>query len=60
MVPRFCTSCPEPHITTDWYRIEPCHPRRGEIECAEAHENRIRRETRLVLTFPKTVPDDDA
>jgi len=43
---RICTCCPIPHETTDYYVIEPRHPRRGEIECAEAHERRIPLEVR--------------
>ena len=60
MAPRICTSCDEPHITRDWYVIaEYNHPNRGDVECAPAHEDRIRRETRsLVLTFPNCQPDD--
>jgi hypothetical protein len=46
MSPRTCTSCPFPHVTTDWYRIEYAHPRHGEYECAEAHERRIPIEVR--------------
>lgn len=47
MAPRICMSCFEPHITTDWYVVnEYRHPHRGDVECAEAHEDRIRRETR--------------
>lgn len=61
MAPRICTSCDEPHITIDWYVItEYPHPRRGDIECAQAHELRVLRESRLVLHFPKLVHDDDA
>ena len=62
MAPRICTSCDLPHITTDWYVInEHRHPHRGDLECADAHENRIRRETRLVIfSAPKLVFDDDA
>ena len=47
MAPRICTSCDQPHITTDWYVInEHRHPHRGDIECADAHELRVLRETR--------------
>jgi hypothetical protein len=46
MAPRICTSCPIPHETVDWYRIEYAHPRKGEYECATAHEARIPREVR--------------
>jgi len=46
MSPRLCTSCLIPHVTTDWYVIEFAHPRRGEIECAPAHERRICLEVR--------------
>lgn len=47
MRPRICTSCPEPHETTDWYVIVERGPKqRGKVECREAHELRIRRETR--------------
>lgn len=52
MPSRICTSCHEPHITTDWYIIEWGSKHAGDIECADAHENRIRRETRLVFVFP--------
>jgi hypothetical protein len=44
--PRICTSCPLPHVTTDWYQIEYNHPRRGETECAAEHERRIPLEVR--------------
>lgn len=46
MSPRICTSCPLPHVTTDWYQIEPSHPRQHAIECVPAHEARITREVR--------------
>jgi len=46
MAPRLCTSCLVPHVTTDWYVIEYAHPRRGDIECAPAHERRIFLEVR--------------
>lgn len=57
MAPRICTSCYEPHITTDWYMIEYGHKQRGEIECRDAHEDRVRRETREMI-YP--VPDSKA
>jgi len=46
MSPRLCTSCPLPHVTTDWYVIEDYHPHAGDIECADAHERRIPLEVR--------------
>lgn len=50
MPPRICTSCDKPHLTTDWYVIdEHKHPRKGDVECAPAHEDRIRRELRSQL-----------
>jgi len=54
MPPRICTSCEEPHVTTDWYVIaEHKHPRRGEVECKPAHEDRIRRELRSTIDPPQ-------
>jgi hypothetical protein len=47
VAPRICTSCDVPHVTSDWYVVaEHKHPLRGEVECREAHEDRIRREVR--------------
>jgi hypothetical protein len=42
--PRICTACDEPHVTRDWYLD------RGDVECAVAHEDRLRRETREKYT----------
>jgi hypothetical protein len=53
MIPRLCTCCHTPHLTTDWYEIEPWHPLAGQIECGQAHEDRIRREVRDLLTDPE-------
>lgn len=61
MFPRICTSCPLPHVTTDWYRIEPNHPRAGEFECVPAHERRIPLEVRDFGTNrPKLPPKPPA
>lgn len=43
---RICTACWLPHLTPDWYTVEPYHPRAGQIECAPAHERRIPLEVR--------------
>lgn len=44
---KICTCCQEPHETSDYYYItDLSHPRGGAIECRQAHEDRIRRETR--------------
>lgn len=52
MPPRICTSCDEPHITTDWYVInDRGHKQRGDVECREAHEDRVRRETRDMVRY---------
>jgi hypothetical protein len=49
MQERICTSCDEPHVTRNWYVIKEInHPRRGDVECKPAHEDRIRRESREV------------
>jgi len=54
MPPRICTSCEEPHITTDWYPVmRHDRPEHGAVECSLAHEARVRRETRdLVYPLP--------
>jgi hypothetical protein len=45
MPPQICTVCDEPHLTSDWYIVnEFKHPLRGQVECREAHEVRVRRE----------------
>lgn len=57
---RLCTSCLLPHETTDWYVIEHNHPRRGDIECAAAHERRIPIEVRDFGTGrPRLMPQVD-
>lgn len=49
MPPRLCTCCDQHHVTRDWYVInERGHKKRGKVECAQAHEDRIRREVRSI------------
>jgi hypothetical protein len=53
MIPRerLCTHCPTPHVTGDFYVIdERGHPCHGDVECREAHEIRVPRETRGGVT----------
>jgi hypothetical protein len=43
--PLICTACPVPHPTRDFYFHIPKWPL-SIVECREAHEARVRRETR--------------
>lgn len=50
MPPRICTCCHPPHVTSDWYVItESKHPQKGQVECRQAHEDRVRREVRETI-----------
>jgi hypothetical protein len=60
MPPRICTCCDEPHETDDWYVInDHKHPRKGRVECAAAHEDRIRRECRGAEVANRRASEED-